>query len=135
MEPVVKAPLQHEYLLTYTFYLDPIRARIVGLPDKMYDTKHVITDGSREALVSAVNDNSSGYLVLPNGMPRAGVPLKIDPAGLDGVDGEVAQNRIYVFHHMICAIRASHRLLSGSTPTVLPTGEMVDNDGKPVKVN
>ena len=135
MEPVVKAPLsQSEYLITYTFYLDINKSRMVGLPDKMYDTKHVITDGSREALVQAVNDNSTGYLVLPNGMPRNGVPLKIDPTMFDGGD-EVASNRVYIFHHMICAIRASHKLLSGATPIVTKTGELVDGEGKPVFKN
>lgn len=121
-----------EYLITYTFHLDPIRAALIGLPAKMTDMKHVATDGSKEMLVEAVNRESVQYLNFPNGMPRVGVALRVDPSALEN-PAIVDMGRIFIFHNMICAITAEHKRLTGETPHI-EGGVLTNIDGKePVK--
>lgn len=117
-----------EYLLTFTFHLDPIQAPLLGLPQKMFDVKHVATDGSKDSLVEAVNRESLPYLSFPNGLPKTGVTLRKDPSAMED-NNIVDTDRIYIFNNLIRAITCKQQRLTGETPAVLD-GILTTSDGK-----
>ena len=122
-----------EYLLTFTFHLDPIQAPMLGLAQKMYDVKHVATDGSKDSLVEAVNRESSPYISYPNGMPKTGVTLRKDPSSMEG-SNMIDTDRIFIMNNLIRAITVTTKRLTGETPTTDLDGILTTQDGKEVKV-
>lgn len=122
-----------EYLLTFTFHLDPIQAPMLGLAQKMYDVKHVATDGSKDSLVEAVNRESSPYISYPNGMPKTGVTLRRDPSAMEG-SNMIDTDRIFIMNNLIRAITVTTKRLTGETPSPDLDGILSTQDGKEVKV-
>ena len=119
---------QVEYLLTFTFHLDPIQAPLLGLPQKMYDVKHVATDGSKDMLVEAVNRESLPYISFPNGMPKTGVTLRKDPSSMEDAT-IIDTDRIYLMNNLIRCITCKHQRLTGETPSVVDD-VLMTSDGK-----
>lgn len=122
-----------EYLLTFTFHLDPIQAPMLGLAQKMYDVKHVATDGSKDSLVEAVNRESLPYISYPNGMPKTGVTLRKDPSSMEG-QNMIDTDRIFIMNNLIRAITVKTQRLTGETPQVDLDGVLSTQDGKEVKL-
>lgn len=122
-----------EYLLTYTFHLDPIQAPMLGLPQKMYDVKHIATDGSKDSIRDAINRESIPYLSFPNGLPKTGVTLRVDPSAMEDTT-KLDTDRIYIFNNLIRAITCKAKRMTGETPQVDLDGILTTQDGKEVKV-
>ena len=121
-----------EYLLTFTFHLDPIQAPMLGLAQKMYDVKHVATDGTKDSLVEAVNRESQPYIAYPNGLPKTGITLRKDPSAMEGAD-MIDTDRIFIMNNLIRAITVTTKRMTGETPQVDLDGILSTLDGKEVK--
>lgn len=121
-----------EYLLTFTFHLDPIQAPMLGLAQKMFDVKHVATDGSKDALVDAVNRESQPYISYSNGTPKTGISFRKDPSAMED-SAIIDTDRIFIFNNLIRAITVKTQRLTGETPQPDLDGVLSTRDGKEIK--
>lgn len=109
-----------EYLITYTFHLDVSRSRMVGLPDQLYKTAHVNTDGTKEGLARAIYGESAKFF------GGAGINLRLDESALQD-NSKLDPQRIYLYHHMISHISSESKRLTGITPGLdRETGDQTD---------
>jgi hypothetical protein len=92
---------------------------MVGLPDQMYHTAHVATDGTKEGLVNAIYAESRKFF------GGVGMNLRIDESAMED-PSKLDYSKLYLLWHMVSHITSTTKRLTGTTPNIDNQGNITD---------